>query len=312
MVPAMRTAGIIVAAALSLAALHGHARGDASRAWAAAKAGLPADTKFVFGVDVAAIQKTQLFATYYPKLRDKPEAAEIFDAVRETCKLDPVEIVRGVVVGMSSDHEDGAAYVALAGVDRAKLSSCLQLVTQARTKDAKVSLKQAGNITEISQGTGTAFVGWVGKDVIVIALHAQDRPALVKWMGGRGALARSALGKSLAKVNTSAAMWGAGEGDKDLEPGITLKGGYGTVTYAKGNVSADVHTTMGSAAEANKMASSANKQIDEAKQSGVVPPEIAAVLNAVTISVDKDQVRVMGSMVEKDLLGALALALGGL
>jgi ribose 5-phosphate isomerase len=30
-------------------------------------------------------------------------------------------------------------------------------------------------------------------------------------MGGKGALAKSALGKSIARTNTSATVWGAGE-----------------------------------------------------------------------------------------------------
>lgn len=57
----MRTAGILAALALStaaLSALHGQARADTARAWAAAKAGLPADTKIVVGVDIAADRKS--------------------------------------------------------------------------------------------------------------------------------------------------------------------------------------------------------------------------------------------------------------
>jgi hypothetical protein len=311
----MRTAGIFAATALSFAAVaaaSGRAHADASRAWAAAKAGLPADAKFVFGLDVTALQKTQLFATYYPKLRDTPDSAKILGQVKDACKLDPVAIIQGVVVAMSSDQHDGAAYVSFAGVDKAKLSSCIQLITQADHQDVKVTVKQDGNITEVSKGADTAFFGWIGKDVVVVSLHAQDKAALVKWMGGKGALAKSDLGKVVAKVNTSAAIWGATTADKELDAGITVKGGYGTVTYAKGNVAADIHATMASPGDATKMATMTGSQLDAAKQSGQLPPDLNAVLGAITVSADGDQVRIKASVGEKELLGALSVVLGTL
>lgn len=307
----MRTVGILAAIALSFVAWKGDARADAGKAWAAAKVGLPADAKFAFGLDITALAKTQLFATYYPKLKDRPEAAKVLDAVKGACKLDPVAIVQGVVVAMSADQQDGAAYVALSGIDKAKLSSCIQQVSQAQDKDAKVTVKQDGNITEISKGSDTAFLGWVGKDVVVVSLHAQDKSMLVKWMGGKGALAKSDLGKLVAKVNTSAAIWGAGTGDKQVEPGITAKGVYGQVTYAKTNVATEIYAVMGSPAEATKMAATTSKQLDEARQSGQLPPDLAALIKAIAVSSDKDQLRVTATVGEKDLLGALAIVIGG-
>src|SRR5690349_17886579 len=101
----MRTAGILAALALSIAALHGQARADTSRAWAAAKAGLPADAQVVIGIDVATVQKTQLFATFYPKLRDQPEFAKVLDAIKDGCKIDPLAVIQGVVVALSGSQE---------------------------------------------------------------------------------------------------------------------------------------------------------------------------------------------------------------
>jgi hypothetical protein len=306
----MRTAGILAALALSLAAFGGHARADTGKAWVAAKAGLPADAKFVVGVDVAALAKTQLFTTFYPKFKDKPDVAKVLDAVKDSCKLDPVAIVRGIVIAMSADQQDGAAYIALAGTDKTKLSSCIQQVMQGQDKDAKVTVKQDGNLTEIAKGGDTAFLGWVGRDVLVVSFHLQDKAALTTWMGGKGALAKSDLGKLVAKANTSAAIWGAGSGEKEIEPGMTAKGIYGAVTYAKGNVSADFHAMLGSPAEATKMATAAQKQLDEAKQSSQLPPDLAALFKAITVAADKDQLRIAATVGEKDLLSALGVVLG--
>jgi hypothetical protein len=313
----MGTAGILAAAAVALAFASTHARAD-SKAWSAAKAGLPADAKLVVGLDVAAIQKTELFATYYPKLLEKADAAKLIDTLKASCKIDPLVAVQAVVVATASDRDDGAVYLALAGVDRAKFSSCLQQAAQSKTdqaaaeKAAKVSVKQDGNITQVTDGTGTAFFGWVGKDVVVVSLHAQDRASLARWMGGKGALARSPIGKAIAKTSTSAALWGAGEETKEIEAGITVKGGYGAVKLASGNLDADVHAMMQTVAQATAMASKANKQLDDARQGGQLPPMIAGLLKAVTIVAVNDEVVLKANVVEKDLVNVLGLALGGL
>jgi hypothetical protein len=262
----------------------------------------------VVGVDVAAIQKTQLFATYYPKLHDKPDAAKVLDALKDTCKLDPVAIIQGLVVGTAADGEDGAMYVALTGVDKARLSSCLQAAARAEDKDAKVSVKNTGNVTEVTKGTDTAFFGWVGKDVVVVPFHTNDRPSLTRWMGGKGALGKSDLGKTLARIDTRATIWGAGQGTKELQPGVNARGGYGTVTYTRGTVAADVHAILESADQAATMATAANQQLAEVKK-GSLPPEFSALLNAVTIGADKDEIRVKASVSEKDMMGAIAFAL---
>ena len=296
-----------------------HASAD-SKAWTAAKLGLPADAKLVVGVDFAAIQKTQLFATYYPMLLEKAEAAKAIDTMKDTCKIDPLAAVQAVVVATSGDHQDGAVYIALSGVDKAKLSSCLQRTAQDKADKAKadkaepvkVSVKQDGNITEVFDGKGSAYFGWIGKDVVVVSLHAQDKPSLVRWMGGKGALARSSIGKAIARTNTSAAMWGAGEETKEIESGVTVKGGYGAVKISKGNLDADVHAVMESAAAATTMAASANKQLDEAKQAPQVPAMIVAMLKAVTIAAANDEVVLKANVVEKDLMSVLSLALSGM
>jgi hypothetical protein len=323
----MRTAGIVVALALSTAALHGQARADTARAWAAARAGLPADTKVVIGVDVAAVQKTQLFATFYPKLHDQPDVARVLDAIKNGCKIDPLAVIQGIVIASSGERDDGAMYLAISGVDRNKLSSCLQTTAQAAAPAAeagdkpgdkpgdkiadkpKVTIKQAGNITEVSRGGESGYFGWVGTNVLVVTFHATDKASLVKWMGGKGALARSDVGKAVTRVNTAAAMWGAGTGTKELQPGMTAKGGYGAVTYVKGQLSADIHAVMDNAGQAGSASMMANQQLSLLKATGQVPAELTPVVQAITVAADNDEVRIKASVAEKDLLGAIAYAI---
>lgn len=307
----MRTAGIFAAVALFVSA---HARAE-PKAWTAAKAGLPADAKIVVGVDFAAIQKTQLFATYYPQLIEKADTDKLFATMKDTCKIDLLAAVQGLVVATADDREDGAVYLAVSGVDKAKLSSCLQRMVQGMAdKTAKVTLKQDGNITQVSDGKDTAFVGWVGKDVLVVSLHAKDKPSLLKWMGGKGALARSEFGKSIAKINTSATLWGAADATQEVQTGITAKGGYGAATFSKGNLDVDLHAVMATADQATTMASSTKQQLEMVKLVPKLPPEIPAMLKTVTVTAAGEEVVFKGSFAEKDLLSALAFAqvnLGG-
>ena len=275
---------------------------------------MPADAKIVLGFDLVAIQKTQLFTTFYPKLRDDPKFAQALDTMKTACKLDPLATIQSVVLATSGDEDDGAAYIAVTGLDKAKLSSCLQAAGKKDDADAKISIKQDGNVTVVAKGDDKAFFAWVGKDVIVVTPHAKDKALLAKWMGGKGALAKSGLGKTLAKVNTSAALWGAGEGEKELEPGIKAKGGYGAVTFSKGNLDADVHAVMEDADQATKMASTVKGQVDALKQGGMGPMQkLGDLAKGVTVATSSNEIVVKASVVEKDLLDVVPMLgmLGG-
>src|SRR5690349_15119494 len=109
----MRTAAII--AALSFASLTAHAD---NKAWTAAKAGLPAEIKLVIGLDVAALQKTQVFATYFPMFLEKADGAKTLEAIKTICKIDPLAVVQGMVLAVGKEQEDGALYLSLSGVDK--------------------------------------------------------------------------------------------------------------------------------------------------------------------------------------------------
>jgi hypothetical protein len=313
MVLAMRTAGLLagLSLALSLGALD--ARADTARAWSAAKAGLPADAKVVFALDFAALQKTQVFAQLWPKLLERFDAAKVLDEMKADCKLDPMAIVQGAVIAMADGQREGAAYVAITGADRGKLAACLQREMEKHgDKDAKVVVKQDGNITQVTNGSDSMFLGWVGKDIVVVPITSNDKATVVKWMSGKGALAKTGVGRTLAKVNTSAAVWGAGEGNDEFQPGVIVKGGYGSVSFAKGNVDANLHATAANATQAKTMADSTQKQLDGVRKNPLVPPSIGLMLQGVTIATAAEEVVIKASVIEKDLVTALSLALGAL
>ncbi len=305
----MRTAGVLAAVAVSFVSLH--ARADNAKAWSAAKAGLPADAKIVIAIDLAGLQKTQVFPTLWPMLLDKAGATKAFEMMKDLCKIDPLVNVQGVIYAVTADQKEGAGYVALSGIDKVKLSSCLQQSIQSLDKSTKVSVKHDGNITEVSDGKSSLFLGWVSKDVVVVPHGEQTQAALVKWMSGKGAFAKTALGKAIAKVNTSAALWGVGEGSNEVEPGLVVKGVYGALSFAKGNLDTNVHATMESAAQATTMAGVMNKKLDEVRKGPLLPATIGTVLKAVTIATANDEVVLKANVPEKDVLSALTMVLAG-
>jgi hypothetical protein len=306
----MRTVRLLAAVTLSFVSfVSPGARAD-SKAWSAAKAGMPADAKLVIGIDLAALQKTQLFAKLWPTLTSKMGATQVLDMMKTTCQIDPLAVVQAIVIGMTENQEEGAGYIAVSGLDKAKLVSCLQRTVKS-TAD-KIAVKQDGNITQVTDGKDSMFLGWVSKDVVVVPLHTPDKTKLAKWMAGKGALAKTGVGKQLAKVNTSAAIWGAGEGTKEAQPGVVVKGGYGAVTFNKGSLSADVHAKLETAAQAATLAGDANKKLDDTRQAALVPAAITTLLKAVTIAAVDDEVVLKANLLESDVVNALSLALGGL
>jgi hypothetical protein len=306
----MRTVGIVAAVALSFTALQAHAD---TKAWTAAKAGLPDDTKILIGIDLTAIQKTQTFAALFPKLRDKAEVATMLDALKDSCKVDPLTVVQGIVVGLSTNQEDGAVYVSINGIDRNKLGDCLKVAAE-HDKGNKLTIKQNGNITEVTNDKETSYLGWIGKDVIVVSIHATDKPSLIKWMGGKGALTKSPAGKALGKVNTAAPLWGVVDGDKELEPGMTVKRAYGAVSVGKAKLDVDFHAVMASPADATSLVTKLNQQMTEMNKSGGGgPPAIVEMVKATKVSAVNDEVVARSSVAEQDLLSALSMmmAAGG-
>lgn len=305
----MRTVGIFVAMAVSVAALSPRVAGaDTARAWTAARAALPADATLVIGVDLAAIQKSELFAAVFPKLRARPGVGEMFDLLKDHCKLDPLAVVQSAVVAMADNHTDGAVYLAVTGVDRAGLAKCIEAVNQGN--GAKVTVQQDGNLTQLTKDNAVSYAGWVGKDVIVMSLHPEDKPALVKWMGGKGAFARSGLSATLTKVNKAAALWSAGDVVKELEPGATAKTFYGAFTFAGGNLGADLHVVMQDAAQAAQVKKTTTDNIAAFKLKSHTP--LGGMMDKISVATSGNEVVVKATLVEKLLVGAIAPLLGKL
>ncbi len=297
-------------AAAALCAVSGPADADPARAWAAARDNLPAQTALVIGADLTAVMKSQVFNQFLPlALAKEPDARKLFETIKTSCKIDPLTAIHGVVYATDADRKQGALYLSLGGgLDQPKLTKCFQEVAKASgAKDAKLTVKKTGAITEVTLDQDKAYVGWIGSDVLVISSDPRDRGALEKWIVQKGGLAKSPLGKLVASASTKSALWGASAIAKDLDPGLRMKSAHGALTVAGGNLVIDLHTTLDSAKAATDAVAKANAQIAQVAAAGQLPPNVKTMLQQVSVKANGSDVSIRATVPESELLGLLSM-----
>ncbi len=311
----MRARFLVLATLTSLAPITAHA--DAAKAWSAAKANLPSDATIVAGFNFGAIAKSQIFTEMFPKLvASSADLKDFLDLAKSACGIDPVTAIAGAVVATDGARTSGVVYLALNNLDQPKLASCADKLAKAKSKggDEKITFKKDGNIIEVTstKQSKSVFYGWVGSDVIVIPKDG-DKAALQRWMGGKG-FAGSALGKLAGKVNTGAAGWGATTESKQVQPGMNMKGGYGSLDVAKGNITVNAHVVLGTPAEAAQASTEANKQLAQIKTSGQLPAMFTSLLASLKVTSEASDLVVGANAPEKDVLAVaqMAMAMSGM
>jgi hypothetical protein len=303
----LRTGLTVVALSLCLAGARTAEAG--SRSWDVARSVLPGDVQALAGANVASIQKTALYQQLLPLvLARNAEMKQHLDTARSACGMDLTSAVVDVTAALRAD-EKGLIVLALHGVDQAKVLSCFQAVA-ARDKSGKVTAKTNGAITTYTHagGTDALYLAWLAKDVVAFASDPHDQALLRALIGGKGASGDAAAGAG--RINTSSAGWAVVAKSSQPEPGITIKGGYGTLDDAGGAVTVDVHVTAGSAAEAKSLAEKANQQVDQVKKTSQAPPELAGIFKGLKIANTGSDVRIQLSLPEKQVLALIGTIAG--
>jgi len=303
----MSARSIACVTAAVVCALAVRAEANVGKAWAAAKANLPAETAVVIGVDVGTITQSSLFTSLFPLLMSQQrELKKGLDLIKSSCKLDPLTAINGIVIGSDAAQERGAMFLSVSGLDEAKLGACLEAVARAEgAMDAALKGTKDGPITELAIGGERLYLAWFGKDVVAIGLDFDNKARLAEWIGGKGALARSPVGKAVAKVNTRAAMWGASAVPKQLDD-VAMKAGYGALTLTKGTLGLDLHVVVESAKTAAGIAAKAKAELQ--RVGAAADTELATVVKQIAVTSSGAEVVVRGKLAEQDvmtLLGAL-------
>lgn len=300
-----------VAVCVVLCVLPVTTRADSGKVWAAAKAGLPAKTNWVVGMDIAALTKLSLFKMTFPLLlSQKPDVKVGLELIKTTCKIDVLTTVEALVAGTDEDQQQGALYLQVKGIDDKSLTACVQAI--AKSKGSTVTVTRDGGITEVMLGTDKVFLTWVTKDVIAVSV-GPDKTQLQAWTGGKKAFARSPAGVLAAKVDVKAAVFVATAVERDIDGmNMKLKGAYGGLTPAKGILAFDMHLQLPSAADAKTVADRTSRDLTAKINSSGLAPELKAALETVTIKNAGIELVVKAAVVENHVLsivGALANAL---
>lgn len=243
------------------AAASATAEADVSKAWTAAKDNLPAATKAIGAVDVAVAVKTKSFKVVWDLLlREERDLRQVYEGIQQGCKLDLVQTIQGFVVAGDPDADRGVVFVQLA-VDRKAATTCIETIGK---QVGGVKVAQDGMFTTVSMGKDTLYLAWPSANVVAIALEPEQKAEYTRWLGGKGALAKSKLGARLAKVDTTALAWGAIALDKPFDDNdLPFLAAHGTLVAAKGSATLAIRATYADAATATKSIAETRSEIDK-------------------------------------------------
>jgi hypothetical protein len=295
----------IAVAALLVAALVPAIANAQSKSWAAAKGIAPADAAFVIGANITTIQKSSIYQALVPAMISKePDAKKGLEDIKTVCAIDVTASITDVTVVVLENEKVLMVAGLSKGIDEAKALACLQKLSE-REKKGKLTSTKSGKITEYSMAgeKDKLYIAWLAKDVIAMTSDPTDKALLEKMIGGKGL--SGDLAKTIGKVNTNAAVWGAGLKKMPVGKAGTAKGGYGSLDLAAGVLSLDLRIVMSSAAEAKKAMEDAQK--DMAKSKGQMPPEMQKIMDATKIGTSGDELTVKLSLTEKEAMSLIGM-----
>lgn len=293
-----------LALAIALVVVPSVAFAAPSRAWNAAKKA-HADAPIIAGIDVASAKASESFKKYYPLLVDKkPEVKEVLDKLQAACSFDPFTAVHSAVAVVDDAADNrGAFYLALTGWNAAKLGACIKKVSKREKKNVIVGPVKRG-IQQLELKGDKIYLGWIGKDVLVIATDPTDKALVQKMLGGRGA---GAANKLANKLDTGATLWMVVMKSQPIQGSIEMKALYGTANVASGNVDGDMRVITGGASQASDLVTMFNAELP--KLQGALPPAASALVKSLKLTANGAEVQATASAPEKDLLSLFALVM---
>jgi hypothetical protein len=294
-----------VLALVTLSALSTSASADVAKAWTAAKDHLPADTRAIGAVDVSAFVKTASYKAMFAAIvKEEPDLGKAYELVKQTCKVDPAQVIEGLIVAGDPDAGKGVLFVQHS-MDRKKAGTCIQDVLKA-VGETKAAVKQDGKYTTIGDGKNQMYLMWVADNVVAINFDPDKKAEYERWLGGKGALKKSTLAERVEKLDTKALAFGALQLDKPLDDKeLPVIAATGTITLGKTAV-VKLRGTFKDAAAASKMLAEANKELDKEMKRGKLPESVKRIAKTVKMAAAGADLTLDASASEADLLDAIA------
>lgn len=270
-----------------------------SRAWAAART-LDVDAPVLMGVDVKSFLRSASYKALLPRLLAKePNAQVVMDRLKGACKIDAMASVNSMVAAVDdADESAGGFFIALSGLTSSKLATCVQKIAAADGKKLTVGPIEGGIQQLAMAGDETKlFVGWIGRDVLVIARDPSNREQLAKLLARKGA---TDGGRLAEKIDTGATVWMVVRKEQSVMEDVAMKAVYGTVKLAKGTASADLRVITGDAAQASSLSTLVGSQLPSV--TSALPAAAARMVKSLRVTASGDEVKVTVSAPEKDLI----------
>jgi hypothetical protein len=289
----------------ALAFIPSIASAGASKAWTAAKKVHP-DTPIIAGLDVASAQASESFKKFFPMLvAKKPEVKEVLDKLQSTCQFDPFTAINSIVAVIDDAADNkGAFYIALnKGWNTAKIGDCAQKLAKGEGKEIKAGAVKKGiqEMTMVGKDE-KIYLGWIGKDVLVIATEPTDKAFVQSMLSSKP---KGEADKLASKLDTSSTVWMAIIKDQSIQPGIDMKSMYGTVKIANANVASDVRIVTADDKQATNLVTTLNQQLPQVQKG--MPPAIQNMMKTLKVVAAGKEVQATASAAEKDLLSLMPL-----
>jgi hypothetical protein len=300
----MRLAWLAVPAAL----LFSNVAFAATKSRAAAEASLPADTEIVATSNFKALRSTQTFQKLFPQLlKADKDTKEGITKITKTCGFDPLTSVDDVTMGLAA-KEQGAFFLSVvASVTEKKLVECATKL--AKEEKETLTATKTGNITELKSDKGSSvFFSMTSDNVLVVATDPEEKALLEKMLGGKGALAKSKVGKRLSKLRDDAVLSVVFAKEETIE-NLTVKGGDLTLAVKAGVVDLTTTVEMASKKEAEQVVTFV-KAVNVIPLPKDAPKEAERILKTVDAKSQGADATVTASAAEKDLVPVATWLMG--
>jgi hypothetical protein len=212
-----------------------------NKSWTALKNKLPAEVIGVVSVDIKAIRGAASYKDILNGVlgtRDFRELKQGLEIIKAVCSVDAIGSISDFSLAITPNERDMVAAVGLDGIDEEKIVDCVGKIASQDTPGAKVSSRPSGVGKAYTLSAGkmseTLHAAWPSKDVFIISGRPDKATSLDGYAAGKAAAGDLATFVGKASAGTSIA-WIAGVDSKGKDG---LKGGYGTLTLAKGSVTA--------------------------------------------------------------------------
>jgi hypothetical protein len=290
---------------------------------------LPEDTAMILGISVEKVTQSKLWTQFSPMFMDQAEVKDGLSKLKDGCGMDPIKDVKSIVIGMNGDMDEKKMVVLIQGnFDEGKITKCVTTLAEKEAGGKKVTAKTEGKITTFSaEGESTQiYVGWAGKDTIVITQSAVegDKTFLASVLEGKSSAKNNKdLAALMGNVDTSNTLWAAMQVTGKLKSNMAASDGpqpvavWMNIDYSKA-LKAEIGAHFANDKDASSAVDKAKKEIDSAKSDPTAGPYLKNLtINAkgsdaiVSISLDEKQVDELVAQLQQLLPLLMMGAMGG-